>query len=287
MKSKMNLHQFIKYATNSIWYGALGLGIALLIAVIFFDYAVITEKNVNSPTMSLRMNNFVYKFNTKYIEVNRIDGVINEHVNKKILKRPFNLEAISSLYKLNIADAVPYETIDSAAIKYPNKLPAKNAEMLLIGKSFFPINENEIDHFPTLWYFAQKNLPSFAIGLNFYLIITALFAFIIIFNLRQIFLTISTKSVFTKENVIRIKFIAIYALLGEITRIIIYYFINHSIANKGWYFTLKSIYPVKYSFNLSWGDINYELIFIAIIVFILAGIIQLGSSMKEELDLTV
>jgi hypothetical protein len=288
MKSKINLHRFIKYAINAAWYGAIIIGTVLLIAVIFFDYAVITNKNVNSPTLSVRMNNFVYKFNTQYIEVNRIDGIITEHVNQKILKSgPYSMEAISSLYKLNIADAVRYETTDSAVIKYPNKLMAKNAEMLLIGKSFFPINEDEIDHFPVLWYFAHKNLPSFAIGFTFYIIITSLFALIIIFNLRQIFLSVSTKSLFTKENAVRIKFIAVYALLGEITRIVIYYFINHSIANKGWYFTLKSIYPIKYSFNLSWADINYELIFIAIIFFLFAGIIQLGSSMKEELDLTV
>ncbi len=142
---------------------------------------------------------------------------------------------------------------------------------------------------PGLIYYETVIIPPFWIGLSAYILMTIFFLLIILYNTRKISLDALTNSVFTKENAIRIRFIAIYIILAEFVRILIFYWINNSIANLHHFSYLKvdEIIGFYGHFDLTWTDINCWLIFVGIILLLISAILQSGSSIKEENDLTV
>ncbi len=104
-KFKNNL---LKHTVNSIWYAGLTIGIFLLIAVIVFDVAVVTKWEIKFPTITIRMNEHVYKFNNRYLELRRLDKITDLYIGKEFFKEtlkdfstPFERRAKESLYNID------------------------------------------------------------------------------------------------------------------------------------------------------------------------------------------
>jgi len=285
-KFKNNL---LKHTVNSIWYAGLTMGIFLFIAVVVFNIAVVTKWNIKFPTISIRMNEHSYKFNSQYLELRRLDKITDLYIGKEFFKEtmkdfssPFVRKAKESLYNI---DFTPLRALnwDTLFLKFP---PQSWLDFQFTEQSF---TREKINLLPGLIYYETIIIPPFWIGLSTHIILTIFFSLIILYNTRKIFLDALTNSVFTKENTIRIRFIAIYIILSELVRILIFYWINNSIANLHHFSYLKvdEIIGFYGHFDLTWTDINYWLIFVGIILLLISAILQLGSSIKEENDLTV
>ncbi|RJP66035.1 MAG: DUF2975 domain-containing protein [Ignavibacteriales bacterium] len=285
-KFKSNL---LKHTVNSIWYAGLTVGIFLLIAVVVFNFAVVTKWNIKFPTITLRMNEHAYKFNNRYLEIRRLDKITDLYIGKEFFKEtlkdfssPFERKAKESLYNI---DFTPIRALnwDTLFLKLS---PQSWLDFQFTEQSF---TREKVNLLPGLIYYETLIIPPFWIGLSTYIILTIFFLLIILYNTRKISLDALTNSVFTKENAIRIRFIAIYIILAEFVRILIFYWINNSIANMHRFSYLKVDELIGFygHFDLTWTDINYWLIFVGIILLLISAILQSGSSIKEENDLTV
>jgi len=275
---------------NSIWYAGLAAGVFLFIAVILFDVAVVTKWNFNFPTTNIRMNDHAYKFNTKYIEVRRLDRIVDLFVGKELfvetLKKnysgPIDKNAKESLYNINY-QSYRLLNFDSLFTILPplNWLYSGFTEQAFTNKTESP--------FQGIDYYEIILIPPFWIGISIYVILTIFFLLIVLHNTHKISLDALTNSVFTKENAIRIRFIAIYTLLAEFVRIIIFYWINNSFANLNHFSFINANELVGFygHFDLTWTDINCWLLFVGIILLLISATLQSGSFIKEENDLTV
>ncbi|MCX6150895.1 MAG: DUF2975 domain-containing protein [Ignavibacteriales bacterium] len=280
MNFKKNLQtNFLKHTINTIWYVGLAVGIFLVITVFVFNIAVISNWNIKFPTISIWMNDHTYQFNTKYVEVRRLYNIESYYMGKEFFKEtlkksstPLYRKAKESLY--NITLTAPKSVNWDSIIGNP---PTALWMIMEFRKEHY--TQEKVYERRGVDYALIRYFPFFYISLSAYITLIVLFSLIIIFNTRKIFLTIFTNSVFTKGNAVRIKFIAIYTLLAEFVRLFTSWWINYSSGSR---------YPdIPFSFFLSWKDIHYELIFIGIILLLISAILQSGSSIKEEIDLTV
>ncbi len=85
---------FLKHTVNAIWYASLALGIFLFVAVIVFDVAVVTQWNIKFPTTTIQMNDHIYKFNSKYLEVKRLNSIISSFMGKEFFKETLKKSSV-------------------------------------------------------------------------------------------------------------------------------------------------------------------------------------------------
>lgn len=266
MKIKVEQKKLLKMIIDVLWYGSLSASIILILAVILFNLSVLGLINISMPVISIEMNNHAYKFNSRYIEVKRIDSILKEAVEKETATAlfwsiPQNKNAITQLYKLDFS-WLPTELLHSEGMRYGRY-------------AFYP------QHLIPIRYFEHRLVPELIIGFSFLLIFISVLLVIILNNLKKIFNNYAADGTFSSENPELLKYIGIYFLIGEFVRVLIFYWINNSVARTEWFNSGRQ------SYNFSFGDVNVALLFAGIIFLILSKIFQMGAVIKQEIDLTV
>ncbi|MFA5805983.1 MAG: DUF2975 domain-containing protein [Melioribacteraceae bacterium] len=267
MKNKSKAEKLLKVLIDLMWYGGLSASIILILATILFNLAVIGIVKINFPfpAIPIKINNHIYRLGSQYAEVRRIDSIVDEYTGMELAKmlywsNPYFDDAVKDLYKINFnrMRPVPKDGYHLSQISYDSQI------------NLFPIR-----------YFTHGLVPELVLGLSFLSLIVSLFLIIILYNLRKLFKSSVVGNVFLQENSERFKFIGVYFLLGEFVRVLIFYWINNSVARTEWANNIRQ----SYTFSLS--DINFALLFAGIIFLILAQIFRIGAVLKEENDLTV
>ncbi|RJP66036.1 MAG: DUF2975 domain-containing protein [Ignavibacteriales bacterium] len=249
-------------------------------AIIINLDVMMAKWNIKFPIITMQLNDYIYKFNTKYFEVKRLNEIISSYMGKEFFREtlkkssvPLYKNAKESLYNINLT--VPKSTNRDSIVGnppievwmltdfQPDDLTRERTNIYLSGVRY-----------GVIYYFTY-----FYIGISLMAVLITCCILLIIFNTRKIFLTISDYSVFTKENAIRIKYIAVYILLIEFIRLLVSWWFKYS-------FDKAAIFDRYYSL-ISWTDINYWLFFVGAILLLISAILQSGSSIKEENDLTV
>jgi len=265
MKNKNESKNLLKVLIDLLWHGSLVSSIILILATIAFNLSAFGVINFKTPIVSVELNHHAYRFNSQYAEARRIDSIIDDFVDRKLASELYfsatgEVEAIEQLY------GIDYNKLRSIP------LGAQRFE----GVGY----RNYADLMPVR-YFSLKEIPQFTIGLSFLFLIVSFFFIIIMYSVREIFKSSVNGNSFSQENANRLKFIGIYFLLGEIVRILISYWVNNSVARTEW------CNAIRQSYNPSFSDINFALLFAGIVFLLLSKIFQLGAVIKEENDLTV
>jgi|GEM_PF-6392958 len=265
MKNKNGSKNLLKVLLDLLWYGSLFASIILVLMTIAFNLSAFGLVNLKTPVISFEMNHNAYRFNSQYVEAKRTDSIIDDFVDSKLASELYltasgEIEAIEQLY------GIDYDKLRS--------LPLGSQRLEGVGY------RNYTNLMPVR-YFSLKEIPQFAIGLSFLSFTVTAFLLIIMFSVKALFKSSVNGNSFSQENANRLKYIGIYFLLGEIVRILISYWINNSVARTEWFNT------VRQSYNPSFRDINFALLFAGIIFLILSKVFQLGAVIKEENDLIV
>lgn len=130
-------------------------------------------------------------------------------------------------------------------------------------------------------FFGQRLVPEIIIGFSLYIFFILLVFLIILYNLKKLFNNYSSGGLFSKDNPELLRYIGIYFIIGEVVRVLIFYWINYSVTRIEWFNSIRQFN--KYSF----GDINFALLFAGLVFLILASIFRMSAALKEENDLTV
>jgi hypothetical protein len=217
------------------------------------------------PVISIKMDNRMYKLNSQFAEVKRIDSIINEFVDREAAKELYltihhNLKAIEQLYNIDYSKipVLPKEALPYSGVGLRNPF------------NLLPIR-----------YITHGLVPELVLGLSFFSFIISTFLMIVLYNLRKIFYSYTENNTFSQENSARLQYIGVYFLIGEFVRVLIFYWINNSVARTEW------MNAVRQSYKFSFTDINFALLFAGTIFLILAQIFRMGNALKEENDLTV
>ncbi len=265
MKSKIESKKLLKMLIDVLWYSGLSASIILILAIVLFDLSAIGLMNIKMPVVSIDMNDYEYRFNSQYGEVKRTDIIIKEFVEMEIAKtynsrNPFFVDAAEQLYKIDF-----------------NKIPQLPKRALPYSR----IGINAPRFLSPIRYFEHGLIPELIIGFSFLLVFVSALLVIILNNLKKIFNNYVIDGTFSSENSELLKYIGLYFLIGEFVRVLIFYWINNAVARTEW------VNSVRQSYNFSFGDINFALIFAGVIFLILAQIFRMGAVLKQENDLTV
>lgn len=265
MKNKGKSKKLLKMLIDILWYGGLSVSIILILTIVVFNLSVIGFINIKMPVVSIEMNDYGYRFNTRYSEVKRTNMIIKEFVEREIAKtynsqNPFFVDATEQLYKIDF-----------------NKIPQLPKEALPYSR----IGIYTPRFLSPIRYFEHGLIPELIIGFSFLLIFISALLVIILNNLKKIFNNYAADGTFSSENSELLKYIGIYFLIGEFIRVLIFYWINNAVARTEW------VNSVRQSYNFSFGDVNVALLFAGIIFLILSKIFQMGAVIKQENDLTV
>lgn len=269
MKLLKNNSNESKYILNVLidllWYGSLSASIILVLATIAFNLSAFGLVDIKTPVISIEINHHAYRFNAQYAEARRFDSIIDEFVDRKLASEMYfpasdEIEAIEQLYR-----------IDYKKLK---KLPIGAQQLGGVGYG-------DATRLSAVKYFSIKEIPQFIVGFSSLFLIVSAFLIIIMNNVRELFKNSLNGSSFSQKNANHLKYIGIYFLLGEVIRILISYWINNSVARTEWFNAIRQ------SYNPSFNDINFALLFAGIIFLILSKIFHLGAVIKEENDLTV
>ncbi|MDQ7818582.1 MAG: DUF2975 domain-containing protein [Melioribacteraceae bacterium] len=266
MKNKYGSKKILKTLIDILWFGALSAAILIILIVISYNLSVFGLINIRLPVVSIEMNNYTYRFNSQFAEVRRIDSITKEAVEIGVAQilyhaSPQTIKVIEQLYMLDFSK-MPVDYRGSEALRY--------GRFTLYPEFLMPIR-----------YFAHEDNPEPIMGLSSFFLIVSAFLLIILYNLRELFRSALTGNGFSKENSERLKFIGVYLLLGEIVRLLIFYWINNSVARTEW------VNSIRQSYNFSFSDVNFALLFAGMVFLILASIFRMSAAIKEENDLTV
>lgn len=265
MKNKNESKNLLKVLIDLLWYGSLFASVILVLVTIAFNLSAFGLINIKTPVVSVELNHHAYRFNSQYVEARRIDSIIDDFVDRKLASELYftasgEVEAIEQLY------GIVYSKFKS--------LPIGAQQLGGVGY------RNYADLMPVR-YFSLKEIPQFAIGLSFLSFTVIAFLLIIMYSVRGLFKSSVNGNSFSQENANRLKYIGIYFLLGEIVRIFISYWVNNSVTRTEWFNAIRQ------SYNPSFSDINFALLFAGVIFLILSKVFQLSAAIKEENDLTV
>ncbi|MDQ7818583.1 MAG: DUF2975 domain-containing protein [Melioribacteraceae bacterium] len=130
-------------------------------------------------------------------------------------------------------------------------------------------------------FFEQRLVPEIIIGFSLYMFFILLVLLIILYNLRKLFNNYSSDGLFSKDNPELLQYIGAYFIIGELVRVLIFYWISHSVITTSW------INLIVQSNIFSFRDINFALLSAGLVFLILASIFRMSAAIKEENDLTV
>lgn len=265
------LQQVLSKFFNIIWYGWLGISTLVLIAIIYFTIIAFGEYDVNIPTLRFGVSDYQYKINGKYLEILRTDEIVNQFVGKKMGWDFANGKHFGQYYE----SLYPTYKISAAIFKndIDNYYKSYNHGVSFIqGGIFLPDN-----------YIRLKEAPQLLISILLLPLTFILFGTLILYNCRNIFY--SFPNIFNNLNADRLKYIAIFVLIAETLKNLIYYWINFMLSRKE-YFMIDSERIVKF-FEYSWIDFNYSLIFIATIILLFSFVFKVGVQLQSENDLMI
>jgi hypothetical protein len=112
-------------------------------------------------------------------------------------------------------------------------------------------------------------------------------AILMTIQLRKLINAFKKDSIFEIENVKRIKNISIYLFLYLIPDFIINVIKihqAHSIAFDG---TMSTVSTDMYTFWNIFSSLNFKLLFISVVIYIIARVFQIGNELKEQTALTI
>lgn len=287
MKNNTKAQKVLKILIEGLWYGGLTAAFLFFLAIIIFDLSVIGIINVKVPTVSVKLNETIYRFNSKFIEVKRLDSIVKDYMREEISKRlqyepPWNEDAIKNLYDVDFRDISK-----DGRPHISNRVYNITSEGKWFSIDDIDDTSDRLSRGVSLIYFEHSKHAELVLGLSFLGFILPLLVVIILYNLRKIFRNYSGESTFTVDNSRRLKYIGIYFLLGEILRTLSSFWINNSILSSEKFKGVDMINWVSRLYHFSFSDINFYVLFTGVIFIILSEIFRTGSSMKEELDLTV
>ena len=271
IQKENKLQQVLSKFFNIIWYGWLGISTLVLIAIISFTIIVFGEYDINIPTLRFGVSDYQYKINGKYLEILRTDEIVNQFVGKKMGWDFANGKHFSQYYE----SLYPTYKISAAIFKndIDNYYKSYNHGVSFIqGGIFLPDN-----------YIRLKEAPQLLISILLLPLTFILFGTLILYNCRNIFY--SFPNIFNNLNADRLKYIAIFVLIAETLKNLIYYWINFMLSRKE-YFMIDSERIVKL-FEYSWIDFNYSLIFIATIILLFSFVFKVGVQLQSENDLMI
>jgi hypothetical protein len=256
---------------NIIWYGWLGVTTLVLIAIISFALIVFGEYDVKIPTLRFGVSDYQYKINGECLQILRTNEITDRFIGEKMAWDFFNGKHFSKYY-------------ESLYPKYEGatKLFNNDGSVLLYKQnkniSFMQRDIYLEDNFITLKENSQLLMIILLLPLSF-----ILFGTLILNNCKKIFY--SFPDIFNNLNADRLKYIAIFVLVAETLKNLVYYWINFMLSRKE-YFMIDSERIVKF-FEYSWIDINYSLIFIATIILLFSFVFKVGVQLKSENDLMI
>lgn len=271
IQKENKLQQVLSKFFNIIWYGWLGISTLVLIAIISFTIIVFGEYDVNIPTLRFGVSDYQYKINGKYLEILRTDEIVNQFVGKKMGWDLANGKYFSQYYE----SLYPTYKISADIFKndIDNYFKSYNYGVSFIQGGIF-LQDN---------YVRLKEAPQLLISILLLPLTFILFGTLILYNSRNIFY--SFPNIFNNLNADRLKYIAIFVLIAETLKNLIYYWINFMLSRKE-YFMIDSKRIVTF-LEYSWIDINYSLIFIAIIILLFSFVFKVGVQLKSENDLMI
>jgi len=260
---------------NFIWYGWLGVSALTIASMIAFLVIVLGEFDLKIPTQHLTINDYQYNFNTKYLEILRTEGIVQRFIGKEmgwdLMNGNYWGEGYESLYP-------EYKTVK----KFWRQYYAENGwnnnfEINLLHEGIY-LDRNTI---------LLKMKPQILFGIFLLPVLFIFFGSIILYSIRKIFL--SLPDFFQSENVERLKYISFFIITAEFAKNLVYYWLNIALSRSESYSisTNKGTYQLVELFNFGWIDINYSLLFIAIIIFLFSVIFKIGVQIKQENDLTI
>ena len=264
---QIRLSIFFKF----IWLGWIGISALSIIAILLYLTIVFTEYDVKIPTLKFTVSNNQYKINGEYLQILRTDEITDQYIGEKMAWDFFNGKQYSRFYK-------------SLYPTYENVLQLfKNDELINMYKqnssiSFISHNIYLEDNFIILKENPQLLIIILILPLSF-----ILFGTLILNNCKNMFY--SFPNVFNNLNADRLKYMALFMLIAETLKNLIYYWLNFMLSRKE-YFMIDSERIVRF-FENSWIDINYSLIFIAIIILLFSFIFKVGVQLKAENDLVI
>lgn len=266
-KLKLVLSKFF----NIIWYGWLGIGTLVFIAIVFFIVTILGDFDVKTPTLNFNISNNQYKISGEYLQILRTNEITDLYTGEKMAWDFFNGKYFSKYYKSlypTYEDGIKLFNSDESVLLYH-----KNRNINFMQHDIYLK-----DNFVTL-----KENPQLLVIILFLPLSFILFGTLILNNCKNIFY--SFPNIFNELNAERLKYIAFFVLIAETVKNLIYYWINFMLSRKE-FFMIDSERIVRF-FENSWIDINYSLIFIAIIILLFSFVFKVGVQLKAENDLMI
>lgn len=271
IQKENKLQKVLSKFFNIIWYGWLGISTLVLIAIISFTIIVLGEYDVKIPTVRFSISDYQYKINEKDFEILRTNEIVDQFVGEKMGWDFINGKHFSKYYESLYPTYKKGVDIFKNDIENYIKMYNHNVSFIQ-GKMFLEDN-----------YVKLKEAPQLFISILLLPFSFIIFGTLILYNCKNIFY--SFPDIFNNLNAERLKYIAIFVLIAETLKNLIYYWMNFMLSRKE-YFMIDSERIVRF-FENSWIDINYSLIFIAIIILLFSFIFKVGVQLKSENDLMI
>jgi hypothetical protein len=210
----------LKKALLLIRYGAILVSVVLILLTSIFCLNATKIIGISMPfiTPSIRVDNHMYRFGKEYVEVRRINSALEEFTGIKIAEQiytpnPYFDSAIKDLYKL---DLDKFRTFKNPGTKISGVLFDRQPRL-------FPLR-----------YFTYEKIPEVVVGFSLLLVFLSALVLIVSNNLVKLIENAIEESLFKIENAERIKYIGFYFLIGETVRLLIFFWVNNSIAHMEW-----------------------------------------------------
>ena len=257
----------LKRVSKLIQYSSILISLVLILTASIFclNAAKIIGINIPFITPSVRIDNHTYRFGKEYVEVRRINSALEEFTGIKIAERIYTPKsyfdsAIKDLYKLDL----------EKFRKYPSH--GTKISLVLFDKQprLFPLR-----------YFTYEKIPEVVVGFSLLLVFLSVLVLIVSNNIVKLIDNAIEESLFKIENAERIKYIGFYFLIGETVRLLIFFWVNNSIAHMEWFNSQRMSYFPSIS------EINFSLIVAGIVLLIISKIVSISAAIKQENDLPV
>jgi hypothetical protein len=184
--------------------------------------------------------------------------------------KTFGKKSISSILRIAIDLMLITEVI---ALLY-RLIPIISKFNTICGNS--PVHSED----PGIKYLLFSDISIFIFGLV---------AFLITLQLRKLLNNFKKEIIFEPKNVKRIKTISAFLLLYVIAAFLIELLKDNLAVHLGDFPDQIGKMPLNdiYNFKVIVSAMNFKLLFVSIVIYILASVFQIGSELKEETTLTI